>query len=288
MEQVYLNGEYKPLNEACVPVLDRGFLFGDGVYEVIPVYSGKPFRVEQHLDRLQHSLDAIRLRNPMTREQWIEVIDELIRRNTGNADAAFYLQITRGVMEKRDHGFNDSLEPTVLLTCQPMNYPLQQSDTPGGCAITLEDSRWQDCHIKSINLLPNVLLRQQAVDAGADEAILIRDGRAIEGSASNLFIVKDEVIKTPPRQRCMLGGITRDLILELCNENHLLAREIDISEDELHDADEIWMTSSTREILPITTLNQHKVGKGLTGPVWAEVIRLYQDYKQRVMRGGDE
>lgn len=288
MEQVYLNGEYKPLNEACVPVLDRGFLFGDGVYEVIPVYSGKPFRVEQHLDRLQHSLDAIRLRNPMTREQWIGVIDGLIRRNTGDGDAAVYLQITRGVMEKRDHGFNGSLEPTVLLTCQPMNYPLQQSDTAGGRAITLEDSRWQDCHIKSTNLLPNVLLRQQALDAGADEAILIRDGRAIEGSASNLFIVKDEVIKTPPRQRCMLGGITRDLILELCNENHLLAREIDISEDELHDADEIWMTSSTREILPITTLNQHKVGKGLTGPVWAEVIRLYQDYKQQVMRGRDE
>jgi len=288
MEQVYLNGEYKPLNEACVPVLDRGFLFGDGVYEVIPVYSGKPFRVDQHLDRLQHSLDAIRLRNPMTREQWIGVIDGLIRRNTGDGDAAVYLQITRGVMEKRDHGFNGSLEPTVLLTCQPMNYPLQQSDTAGGRAITLEDSRWQDCHIKSTNLLPNVLLRQQALDAGADEAILIRDGRAIEGSASNLFIVKDEVIKTPPRQRCMLGGITRDLILELCNENHLLAREIDISEDELHDADEIWMTSSTREILPITTLNQHKVGKGLTGPVWAEVIRLYQDYKQQVMRGRDE
>ncbi len=288
MEQVYLNGEYKPLNEACVPVLDRGFLFGDGVYEVIPVYSGKPFRVDQHLDRLQHSLDAIRLRNPMTREQWIGVIDGLIRRNTADGDAAVYLQITRGVMEKRDHGFNGSLEPTVLLTCQPMNYPLQQSDTAGGRAITLEDSRWQDCHIKSTNLLPNVLLRQQALDAGADEAILIRDGRAIEGSASNLFIVKDEVIKTPPRQRCMLGGITRDLILELCNENHLLAREIDISEDELHDADEIWMTSSTREILPITTLNQHKVGKGLTGPVWAEVIRLYQDYKQQVMRGRDE
>ena len=288
MEQVYLNGEYKPLNEACVPVLDRGFLFGDGVYEVIPVYSGKPFRLGPHLDRLQHSLDAIRMRNPLTREQWSEVIGELIRRNTGNEDAALYLQVTRGVMEKRDHGFDDSLEPTVLLTCRPASYPLQQSDTAGGRAITLEDSRWQDCHIKSINLLPNVLLRQQARDAGADEAILIRDGRAVEGSASNLFIVKDDVIKTPPRQRCMLGGITRDLILELCNENHLLAREIDISEDELHDADEIWMTSSTREILPITTLNQHKVGKGQTGPLWAEVIRLYQDYKQRVMRGGDE
>jgi D-alanine transaminase len=285
MDQVYLNGAYKPLNEACVPVLDRGFLFGDGVYEVIPVYSGKPFRVEQHLQRLQRSLDGIRLRNPLSSAEWRSVIDGLIERNTGDADAAIYIQITRGVMERRDHGFGDDLEPTVLLTCQAMNYPLQQSDTAGGRAITLEDSRWQDCHIKSINLLPNVLLRQQALDAGADEAILIRDGKAIEGAGSNLFIVKDEVIKTPPRQRCMLGGITRDLILELCAGNHLLAREIDISEDELHDADEIWMTSSTREILPITVLNQHKVGKGETGAMWREVIRLYQDYKQQVMRG---
>lgn len=285
MEQVYLNGDYKPLSEACVPILDRGFLFGDGVYEVIPVYSGKPFRIEAHLDRLQQSLEGVRLRNPMSQDEWGKVIRELIRRNTDDADAAVYLQVTRGVMPKRDHGFNDHLEPTVLLTCQPMEYKLQSSDTAGGRAITLEDSRWQDCHIKSINLLPNVLLRQQALDAGADEAILIRDGKAIEGAGSNLFIVKDEVIKTPPRQRCMLGGITRDLILELCAENHLLAREIEISEDELHDADEIWMTSSTREILPITTLNQHKVGKGVTGPLWAEVIRLYQDYKQQVMRG---
>ena len=285
MDQVYLNGAYKPLNEACVPVLDRGFLFGDGVYEVIPVYSGKPFRVEQHLQRLQRSLDGIRLRNPMPTAEWRSVIDGLIERNTGDADAAVYIQVTRGVMARRDHGFGDDLEPTVLLTCQAMNYPLQQSDTAGGRAITLEDSRWQDCHIKSINLLPNVLLRQQALDAGADEAILIRDGKAIEGAGSNLFIVKDEVIKTPPRQRCMLGGITRDLILELCAGNHLLAREIDISEDELHDADEIWMTSSTREILPVTVLNQHKVGKGETGALWREVIRLYQDYKQQVMRG---
>ncbi len=284
MDQVYLNGTYTPLSEACVPVLDRGFLFGDGVYEVIPVYSGKPFRVDQHLDRLERSLEGIRIANPMSREQWHRVIDELIERNTGDQDAALYLQITRGVMPRRDHGFGDDLEPTVLLTCQPMHYPSQAADTPGGRAITLEDSRWQDCHIKSINLLPNVLLRQQALDAGADEAILIRDGKAIEGSASNLFIVKDEVIKTPPRQRCMLGGITRDLILELCADNHLLAREIDISEDELHDADEIWMTSSTREILPITVLNQHKVGRGETGALWREVIRLYQDYKQQEMR----
>ncbi len=288
MEQVYLNGDYKPLSEACVPVLDRGFLFGDGVYEVIPVYSGKPFRVDQHLERLERSLDGIRMRNPLSREAWRQAIDELIRRNTGDADAAVYLQVTRGVMQRRDHGFNGDLEPTVLMTCQAMNYPLQQSDTTGGRAITLEDSRWQDCHIKSVNLLPNVLLRQQALDAGADEAILIRDGKAIEGAGSNLFIVKDEVIKTPPRQRCMLGGITRDLILELCAGNHLLAREIDISEDELHDADEIWMTSSTREILPITTLNQHKVGKGEVGGLWREVIRLYQDYKQQVMRGGND
>ncbi len=285
MDQVYLNGDFMPLAEACVPVLDRGFLFGDGVYEVIPVYSGKPFRIDQHLQRLERSLEGIRLENPMDRDEWKAVMQELIERNTGDADAALYLQLTRGVMQRRDHSFGDDLRPTVLLSCQPHDYPLQQFDTAGGRAVTLEDSRWMDCHIKSINLLPNVLLRQQAVDAGADEAILVRDGRAIEGAASNLFIVKEGVIKTPPVQRCMLGGITRDLVLELCRDNRLLAREMDISEDELHDADEIWMTSSTREILPITTLNQHRVGKGETGPLWQEVIRLYQDCKQQVMRG---
>ncbi len=285
---VYLNGEYMPLQQACVPVLDRGFMFGDGVYEVMPVYSGFPFAVSQHMARLQRSLDAIQISNPLSNAQWDEIFSRLIDQNYPGQDCAVYLQVTRGVMEKRDHVFRHDLQPTVLVMTQAAHYPSQSRDTQGIRVITQEDTRWQECHIKSINLLPNALLKQYAVEHDAEETILIRDGLAIEGSASNLFIVKDDLIRTPPVQRCMLGGITREVILGLCQQHKVVAREIDITEDELHDADEIWLTSSTREISPVTTLNQHKVGNGEVGPKWHQVIELYQDYKQQVMRGGND
>ena len=285
---VYLNGRYTPAEQACVPILDRGFMFGDGVYEVMPVYSGKPFAQAQHLARLQRSLDAIQIPNPMSPAQWDDVFAHLIEQNCAGQDAAIYLQVTRGVMEKRDHVFSHDMQPTVLVMTQTAQYPSQSKETKGIRVITQEDTRWQDCHIKSINLLPNVLLKQYAVEHDAEETILIRNGLAIEGSASNLFIVKDDIIRTPPQNRCMLGGITREVILELCQQHKVVAREIDISEDELHDADEIWMTSSTREISPVTTLNQHKVGNGEVGPKWHQVIDLYQAFKQTVMRGGND
>ena len=285
---VYLNGQYTPAEQACVPILDRGFMFGDGVYEVMPVYSGKPFAQAQHLARLQRSLDAIQIPNPMSPAQWDDVFARLIEQNCPGQDAAIYLQVTRGVMKKRDHVFSHDMQPTVLVMTQSAQYPSQSKETTGIRVITQEDTRWQDCHIKSINLLPNVLLKQYAVEHDAEETILIRNGLAIEGSASNLFIVKDDIIRTPPQNRCMLGGITREVILELCQQHKVVAREIDISEDELHDADEIWMTSSTREISPVTTLNQHKVGNGEVGPKWHQVIDLYQAFKQTVMRGGND
>ncbi len=281
---VYLNGEYVAAEKATVSVLDRGFMFGDGVYEVIPVYSGKAFALQSHMDRLQRSLDAIEIKNPLNTEVWKTVIDQLIEKNTGDQDAMIYLQLTRGVMQKRDHAFSRDMQPTVLVMCQSQAYPAQNKETQGIKVITRNDTRWADCFIKSINLLPNVLLKQNAIDHQAVESILIRDGFAIEGSASNLFIVKNDEIRTPPISQQMLGGITREVILKICNDYKIVAREIVISEDDLHDADEVWITSSTKEIVPVTVLNQHKVGNGAVGPKWLQLIELYQQYKLTVMR----
>lgn len=281
---VYINGEYKPSEQASVSILDRGFMFGDGVYEVIPVYGGNAFRMQEHLQRLQRSLDAVHITNPLSEQQWSDVFDHLVEKNCANTDAVLYLQVTRGVMQKRNHAFSEELTPTALVMCWSHDYSSQDLNTKGVRAVTLEDTRWSDCYIKSVNLLPNVLLRQQAVEQGAAESILIRDGYAIEGSASNLFIVKDDLIRTPPKNRYMLGGITRDLVIELCNQNRIIVQEKIISEDQLHDADEIWITSSTQEIVPVTTLNRHKVGKGLPGEKWRQIIGLYQSYKHSVMR----
>ncbi len=285
MDLVYLNGNYVPAETACIPVLDRGFMFGDGVYEVLPVYSGKVFRVDEHLQRLQRSLQAVDMSCAECENAMPEIFSSLIENNIHQGDGFIYLQITRGVMQVRDQAYDRDMKPTVLVMCQALDYPSQNKDTKGIRAITLDDNRWMNCYIKSINLLPNVLLRQQAVDAGAQEAILIRDNLAVEGTSSNLFVIKDEVILTPPQTRYMLGGITRELIIEICNKNKILVREMPVSEDKLHDADEIWMTSSTREIMPVTTLNQHKVGKGVPGPMWMQLIDLYQDFKKSVMRG---
>jgi D-alanine transaminase len=227
-ELVYLNGEYIPAANATVPILDRGFMFGDGVYEVIPVYRGRPFRQQQHMERLQRSLVSVDIPNPLSVGQWEDVLTRLIQNNCEGVDAMIYLQVTRGVMQQRDHVYSEDMQPTVLVMCQPREYTAQKLETDGIKAVTLEDNRWADCHIKSINLLPNVMLKHQAIVLGAIEAILIRNGNAIEGSASNLFIVKDDVIRTPPKSRYMLGGITRDVIIELCHANRLLVQEKEI------------------------------------------------------------
>ena len=283
-EKLYLNGDYVSPDEAKISVFDRGFMFGDGVYEVIPVYSGKLLRGDGHLKRLQHSLDAIGIPNPHSFDGWLEIFSSLIELNYPNADSVIYLQVTRGTMSRRDHAWPADMQPNVLVTCSEQLFVTQDSATAGEKAITLEDTRWSDCHIKTTNLLPNTLLHQKARDQGAIEAILLRDGLAIEGSQSNLYIVKDDIVITPPTSRYMLGGITREIVLELCKQNKIIMREKIISEDELHRADEIWLSSSTREILPVVTLNQHAVGKGRPGVVWQQIIQLYQDYKLKVMR----
>lgn len=281
---VYLNGEYLPLDQACVPVLDRGFIFGDGVYEVIPVYGGKAFRLEHHLQRLKNSMQAVRLRNPLTDEDWSTIINSVVSRNNGG-DQSIYLQITRGVA-RRDHRFPGDATPTVFVMSNLFEaVPTEQLEN-GVKAITLDDIRWQYCSIKSIALLPNILLRQQAVEQGAAEAILLRNGEVTEGAASNVFIVKDGVIITPPKTDCLLPGITRDLVVEQANEHGLALKETIIKQTDLNTADEIWLTSSTKEILPVTQLNGQPVGNGVPGKVWQQMYALYQDYKQTLRQTG--
>ncbi len=283
MSICYLNGEYLPLEQARVPVLDRGFIFGDGVYEVIPVYGGRLFRLPQHLQRLHDSLAAIRIDNPLTDEQWQTLLETLVEKNRagGDNDQSVYLQVTRGVA-RRDHGFPKDTRPTVFAMSSPLASADPQQMQAGVAAITLDDIRWRYCHIKTIALLPNVLLKQQALEKGAVEAILVRDGEVTEGSASNIFIVRDGVIRTPAKSERLLPGITRDLIVELARDNGLPCEEGVVREDELHAADEVWLSSSTREILPVTRLDERPVGDGRAGPLWRRMIGIYQDYKQRL------
>jgi D-alanine transaminase len=283
----YLNGAFLPLEQAQVPVLDRGFLFGDGVYEVIPVYGGRLFRLAHHLRRLHNSLAGVRIAPPLSDTEWANALDELVTRN-GGGDQALYLKVTRGADIRRDHAFPAAIRPTVFAMSSPLPGPRDLAREPGVSAITLTDIRWKLCNIKAITLLPNVLLRQQAIDAGSAEAILINNGYAIEGAASNLFIVRNGVIITPPNSTALLPGITRDLVLELAANNALPCREADITEAELFDADEVWLTSSTREISPVILLDGQPVGSGKPGPTWKRMARLYQDYTAAVRRGEAE
>jgi len=284
MSKVFLNGSFVPQEEACVSVMDRGFLFGDGVYEVIPVYGGRPFRLTQHLKRLNNSLYAIRLGNPFSHEDWTEILRTLVDQQPGQ-DQSLYLQVTRGVDAQRDHRFPQGVDPTVFAMSTLSNKPANQATEHGVNAITLKDIRWEHCNIKAITLLPNVLLRQQAVEAGAVEAILLRDGWATEGAASNLFIVHNGLLITPPKGPRLLPGITRDLVLELATANGIPFREADITEQQIRDAEEIWLTSSTKEIMPVTNLDGIPVGGGIPGQLFHNMIALYRDYKSAVRDG---
>ncbi|MGD2082303.1 MAG: D-amino acid aminotransferase [Chromatiales bacterium] len=281
---VYLNGEFLPLERARVSVMDRGFLFGDGVYEVIPAYGGRLFRLDHHLRRLENSLAAIRMDSPLSDGQWETALQRLVSQYPGQ-DLGVYLQVTRGPAEKRDHAIPDSVHPTVFAMASPIDPPAPGLAERGVAAVTLDDIRWQLCHIKATTLLANVLLRQQARDEDAIEAILVRDGEVTEGAASNLFIVSEGLVLTPPKGPHLLPGITRDLILELAAEEGLPCAEARIGIRQLETADEIWLTSSTREVLPVTRLNGAPVGAGVPGPLWRCMSELYQAYKVR-LRGG--
>ncbi len=261
-------------------MLDRGFMFGDGVYEVIPAYGRRLFRLDAHLERLERSMEAIRLPNPFTREQWRQVLGELIRRNS-DSDQSVYLQVTRG-SATREHTFPPETHPTVLAMASTLTPPTEETLRGGVAAITRKDIRWDYCNIKAITLLANILLRQEAADAGAVEAILLRDETVTEGAASSVFVVQDGSVVTPSPGEALLPGITRDLILELCVEDGIPCHEADITLAALHGVDELWLTSSTKEILPVTQLDNQPVGTGVPGPVWQRVYDLYQAYKQRL------
>lgn len=278
----YLNGQFMPLAEARVPVLDRGFVFGDGVYELVPVYSGQPFRLDDHLRRLQASLDGIRLANPHGIEVWRELILRLIGMQDFT-DQSIYIQLTRGVAS-RDHPFPKGVAPTVFMYALPLVTATVEQKAAGVCAITAIDNRWQRCNIKSISLLANILLRQQAVEAGCAETVMLRDGWLTEGTASNIFVVKNGVVQAPPPSNLMLTGVTYDVVLELAAAHGMPVEVRAISETEVRAADELWMTSSTKEIMPIVRLDGAAVGAGVPGPLARQMDALYQTFKQQVMR----
>jgi D-alanine transaminase len=285
-DPVYLNGQFLPLAQAGVSPLDRGFLYGDGVYEVVPVYSRQPFRIDEHLDRLSATLAGIKLANPLARGDWRAVVEKLVAEAPW-PDQSIYLQVTRGADDKRDHAFPPaSVVPTVFAFASPLVTPSNEVRARGVAAITVADTRWARCDLKVISLLANVLARQTAVEQGCAEALLIRDGLLKEGAASNIFVVKNGVLLAPPKTQLMLPGITYDVVLELAASNGQPLEIREISEAELRSADEVWMTSSTKEILAITTLDGAPVGTGRPGPAGERMWQCYQDFKNKVMRKG--
>ena len=275
---VYLNGQYLPIEKAKISVLDRGFTFGDGVYEVVPVYHGHIFRFEKHIERLNNSLDEVYIDKPYNLAQWQEILRELIDQNPAE-DHSLYIQVTRGVSE-RDHAIDMATKPTVFAMSRPL---LTKDRSVGISAIVEEDIRWKYCHIKAITLLPSVILRHKARQAGAIEALLVKDGYVTEGAASNVFIVKDGVVKTPPKDGSLLPGITRDLLVELLLKSDIACEEVAITEKELRQADEIWITSSTWEIVPVVKLDAEPVGVGKPGEVWQQATEIYQAFKTGMM-----
>lgn len=278
---VYLNGSYLPVEDATVSVMDRGFLFGDGIYEVVPVFAGKLLRAEQHLNRLQNSMDRVSLANPYSELEWMNIFTALLKKNAGE-DRAIYLQISRGVYPRRDLAIQAGHAATVFAMVLQLTPPAVEVVASGIAVITVDDFRWGACDIKSTSLIANVMLKQQATAAEMDDAILVKDGKISEGTASNVFIVKNKVLITPPTGLQLLPGITRDLVIEIAENNGILVEQRELKEAELYEADEIWMTSSTREIAPVIRLNGEAVGAAEAGEMWQRVMALYQQYKQQL------
>jgi D-alanine transaminase len=278
----HFNGQLLPLDEIRISPLDRGFIFGDGVYEVIPAYGGRMLRAREHFERLQRSMDEIRLANPHTVDEWIAAAGELLAHHPGNQ--AVYIQVTRGVPPKRDHVIPTGLTPTVFMMASPLSTPSREQVEKGVACITAEDFRWKKCHIKSTSLLGNVLARQLSADAGATETILFRDGFLTEASASNAFIVKDGVVCASPQDNLILLGITYDLLTRLAREGAIRLEIRRIAEAEVRNADEVWLSSSTKEVLAVTTLDGKPVGSGAPGPVFRRMHALYQEFKARLGR----
>ena len=276
MTTVYLNGNFTPLREARISVLDRGFTFADGVYELIPVFSGRPFRLAEHLRRLRASLDAISLQLDYDSERWRALIERLLELNQARGDSTIYIQITRGVVGERDHCYQTDYTPTVFICPKP----LEQPDLSAGVSAVLhEDIRWQYCNIKAVTLLPNVMMKQYARNKdGSLETILHRGEYITEGAASNVFSVSDNIISTPPKDNLLLAGVTRDLLVELIAGTDYECRETAVSRTQLKQADEVWITSSTLGIAPVTRLDGEAVNNGEPGPVWRDLHAVFQAF----------
>lgn len=279
----YLNDAYLPLREARISPLDRGFLYGDGVYEVIPVYDGRPFRYAQHFARLRRSMREIRQRDPYSAEQWRTLVATLITRN-GAGNQYIYLQVSRGAEFGRNHAPLPDIEPTVFAFCAPWPTTSPQVLQGGLACITATDTRWARCDIKSVALLANVLLRQLACDANAQETILLRAGMLVEASASTVHIVSDGVVVTPPDSTQILPGTTRSVTEELADELGVKRITRAVSETELRGAAEIWLAAATREISPVTRLDGIAVGSGKPGPLWQRLRAAFDAMKQRLAR----
>jgi D-alanine transaminase len=275
----HLDGARMPLKDARISPFDRSFLFGDGIYEVLRVYDGRLFRAHTHLDRLDRSAAAIRLRNPHTHAQWATLLQELVDAN-GGGDQYVYLQLSRGAEWGRNHAPLPDIAPTVFAYCSPWPQVAEATLRDGLACITAEDTRWARCDIKSVALLANVLLRQLACDAGASETILLRAGELMEGSASTVHIVKDGVLVTPVNSNRILPGTTRGIVEELADQLGIASRAAPVSEAQLRGADEIWLAAATREVQPVTKLDGRPVGSGRPGPLWRAVYDAYQKLKR--------
>ena len=276
----HFNGELLPLDQIRISPLDRGFIFGDGVYEVIPAYGGRLLRAREHFGRLQRSMDEIRLANPHTVDEWIAAVYALLAHHPG--DQSVYIQVTRGVPPKRDHVIPKGLTPTVFMMANPLATPSKETVDQGVACVTAKDFRWEKCHIKSTSLLGNVLARQISADAGAAETILFRDGFLTEASASNVFVVKDGTVAAAPQDNHILLGITYELLAELAREGKVRYEVRPVKEAEVRSADEIWLTSSTKEVLAVTSVDGMPVGAGVPGPVFRRMHALFQEYKAKL------
>lgn len=277
---VYLNGQYLPQENAKVSIMDRGFLFGDAIYEVVPAYNGLLLGFDEHMQRMRNSLSAIYMQPVYDDATWHDICQQLLQRNNKlNGNHGIYIQITRGEADHRSHAIPKDLKPNIVAFCiAAKNLPKEEA-AKGFSAITLDDTRRKENYVKATNLLPNILLYEQARRAGAIEAILTRDEKVLECTSSNIFLVKNGEIYTPPLGDPILSGVTRGIILKLAAENNIKTHEINISKAMLLDADEIWVTGSSKEICPITSLDNHIVGNGQVGPVWHKIRELYDTKK---------
>lgn len=282
----YLNGEFSTVREAKVSVMDRGFIFGDGVYEVVPVYAGRPFRFAQHMARLDRSLAELRIANPMSHDAWRSLVDRLIAayaqslgKPPGETDQLVYIQLTRGVA-MRDHVMPAGITPTVFAMSNRITQPTEAERSAGVACVSADDFRWKKAHIKSVSLAGSVLARQMSADVGAAETVMFRDGFLSEGAAANVWVVRNGTVTGAPKDNLVLEGIRYGLIEELCRAAGIPFELRRIARDEVFAADELLLSNASKEILPVTRLDGQAIGTGLPGPIYQKLYAGYQRAKQ--------